>query len=214
MSETEGVIQYQLAYTAAELESTDGLDEIIAWRRMLRLLGLVGQDPVRYGGFGFGNISLCLQRESQTPDRPPFVITGSQTGHLAEFAPQNFAEVVDWDTNRNWVEARGPARPSSEALSHAAVYAASGDVGCVMHAHSPDIWRHASELPFATTPVEATCGTPRMAREVRRVVQSDPSSRILIMLGHEDGVIAWGVSAEAAGVTLLTALAQAYRLEA
>jgi Class II Aldolase and Adducin N-terminal domain len=214
MKAQESVIQYRLGFTQAPPDPVDGLDELIAWRRILRPLGLVGQDPARYDGFGFGNISLRLQREAHTIGRPAFVITGSQTGHLADLGPEHFAEVIDWDTDENWVAARGPIRPSSEAMSHAAVYAASGDMGCVIHAHSPDIWRNADKLPFAATPVEAMYGTPRMAREVQRVVQSGPSRRILVMLGHEDGIIAWGVSAEAAGVTLLAALAQAYGLEA
>jgi rhamnose utilization protein RhaD (predicted bifunctional aldolase and dehydrogenase) len=53
-----------------------------------------------------------------------------------------------------------------------------------------------------------------MAEEVQQVVRSKPGHRVLVMLGHEDGVIAWGESAEAAGLALVAILAHAFRLEA
>jgi len=37
-------------------------------------------------------------------------------------------------------------KPSSEALTHAAVYAASQTVKSVVHVHSPIIWRHYQAL--------------------------------------------------------------------
>jgi hypothetical protein len=213
MSEREGVIQYRLAFTRGQLADVEGIDELIVWRRMLRLLGLIGQDPARYSGLGFGNISLRVHRQGHPLERPSFVISGSQTGHLADLGPQHFAEVTDWNAEGNWVEARGPVRPSSEALTHAAIYAADKGVRCVVHAHSPEIWRSAGGLALATTPAEVTYGTPRMAEEVQRVVRSRPPLRILVMQGHEDGVIAWDVNVLDACITLLTTLAGALRLE-
>jgi ribulose-5-phosphate 4-epimerase/fuculose-1-phosphate aldolase len=214
MNDPEGVIQYRLASTPGLPERLDGLDQLIAWRRMLRLLGLLGRDPERYGGFGFGNISLRLGKIGQEGARPPFVITGSQTGHLTDFTPEHFAVVTGWDIDQNRLAARGPIRPSSEALTHAAIYEVGQATQCVMHVHSPEIWRNASALALATTAPMATHGTPRMAEEVRRVVLSEPLRGILVMLGHEDGVVAWGDSPEAAGLGLLATLAQAFRLEA
>jgi L-ribulose-5-phosphate 4-epimerase len=127
--------------------------------------------------------------------------------------PEHFAVVSGWDIAHNQLEARGPVKPSSEALTHAAVYQVSQDTRCVMHVHSPEIWRHARQLALPMTAVEATCGTPRMASEVQQVVQSGPRRQLLVMQGHEDGVVAWGVSIEAAGLMLLATLAQAFRLE-
>ncbi len=212
MSDQEGVIQYQLAFTLGQPKEVEGLDELIAWRRMLRLLGLLGQDSARYMGLGFGNISLRLRHEGHSVDRSPFIITGSQTGHLVDLGPEHFAVVSGWDIAHNRLEARGPIKPSSEALTHAAVYEVSEDTYCVMHVHSPEIWRRARQLALPTTAVGATYGTPRMAREVQQVVQSEPPRRLLVMQGHEDGVVVWGGSIEAAGLTLLAVLAQAFRL--
>ena len=52
----EGVIRFDLEFTAAPPVTIPGLDELNAWRRILRQLGLIGQDPDRYGGYGFGNL--------------------------------------------------------------------------------------------------------------------------------------------------------------
>lgn len=213
MGDLEGVIQYQLAFTPGPPENVKGLDELIAWRRILRLLGLLGQDPARYMGLGFGNLSLRPQPEGRGGNRSPFIITGSQTGNLVDFGPEHFAVVSGWDVRLNRLEARGPTKPSSEALTHAAIYEVSQDTSSVIHVHSPEIWRQARRLALPTTPAEATHGTRRMAEEVQRVVQSEPPRRLLVMYGHQDGVVAWGASAAAAGLTLLAGLAQAFRCD-
>jgi hypothetical protein len=31
-----------------------------AWRKIMYMTALIGQDPARYGGYGFGNISCRL----------------------------------------------------------------------------------------------------------------------------------------------------------
>ena len=56
----EGVIRFDLEFTAVSPVTIPALDELNAWRRILRQLGLIGQDPSRYGGYGFGNISRRL----------------------------------------------------------------------------------------------------------------------------------------------------------
>lgn len=213
MSEDEGVIRYRLDFTEGPEEAAEGLDELVAWRRILRRLGLLGQDPGQYAGLGFGNISRRLALPAGDVDQPPFFITGSQTGGLAELGPKHFATVIGWDIDLSLVVARGPIRPSSEALTHAAVYAVGRNIHCVIHVHSPEIWRNGRRLAASSTPASAAGGTAEMARQVQQLVRSRPKERLLIMEGHPDGVIAWGETAEAAGVTLLAALARAFRLE-
>jgi len=212
VSEREGVIQYQLAFIDGPPEPASGLPELIAWRKILRLVGMLGQDPDRYAGLGFGNLSLRLEGGKQQSGQPRFAISGSQTGHLADVGPEHFATVTGWDVEDNRVEARGPTRPSSETMTHAVIYEADDDVRCVMHVHSPEIWRHARDLDLFIIPRTATYGTPAMAREVQQIVRTGPTRRLGVMQGHEDGVIAWGASVEAPGVLLLTTLARAYQL--
>lgn len=131
--ETEGVIKFALTYECRALHDVD-LAELQAWRRILFALNLVGQDAHRYGGLGFGNVSM------RTPSG--FVISGSQTGHLGKPSAEAYAEVTSWQANDNRIVARGLTRPSSESLTHAALYDLSADIRFVFHVHSPDIWQN------------------------------------------------------------------------
>ncbi len=113
----EGVIQFRLDYTPGPPLPEDGLADLAAWRRIFHRLHLIGQDPDRYGGYGFGNIS----RRSRTGGAAPgFFISGSQTGHLSEPDGRHWAAVTDWSIAGNRVTAHGPVPPSSESLAPAA----------------------------------------------------------------------------------------------
>ena len=97
-------------------------------------------------------------------------------------------------------------------MTHAAAYDASPLVQCVLHAHSPVVWRSRRALGLPETDPTVPYGTPEMAREVARLYRESvlPERRILAMGGHEDGIIAIGRSPEEAGGTLLLWLARAY----
>ena len=142
MSEQEGVIKFQLEHVPATPLPLDQLRELIAWRRVLFQLQLIGEDPLRYDGFGFGNISRLLPPYSTGS----FAITGTQTGSLAELLPEHFSLVTACDPARNRVVSTGPVKPSSEAMTHAVLYRIDADLRCVMHVHSPHIWRRAAVL--------------------------------------------------------------------
>ena len=120
--------------------------DLNAWRRIFRQLGLIGQDAKRYGSCGFGNISRRLPPFDAPVNHRQFVITGSQTGHLAELSASGFATVSEYDAGRNRVVATGPIKPSSESLTHGSVYNANNDIRVILHVHSPEIWRCASIL--------------------------------------------------------------------
>ena len=71
----------------------DSLREINAWRRILYLTQLVGRDPNRYGGFGYGNISQRLESFDGPAGERRFVISGTQTGNLAHLTEEHYATV-------------------------------------------------------------------------------------------------------------------------
>ena len=75
MTEREGVIKYSLDFTDGVLGEPASLDVLDAWRSIFKDTGLLGEDPGRYGGYGFGNLSVRTDRG--------FLITGSQTGNLS-----------------------------------------------------------------------------------------------------------------------------------
>lgn len=215
MQTAEGVIQYHLEHTPAPPRTWPQLGALHAWRTLLFRLELVGQGAARYGGLGYGNLSVRLQATGSGVV-PPFLITATQTGHLPVLEPEHYTVVRYADPSHNWLRAEGPARPSSEALTHAAVYAADGSVEAVIHVHSPQIWCRWQELGLAAVPMGIGYGTPEMARAVGAYVASPPgrTAPILVMRGHEDGVVCWGETLEAAGLELVRVWTRAVALEA
>jgi L-ribulose-5-phosphate 4-epimerase len=178
----------------------------------LARVGLVGQDPGRYGGAGYGNVSCRVGAPSAGTGARRFLITGTQTGGRACMSLDDFCVVERYDYGRNRVESVGPARPSSEAMTHGAVYDLSPAIRWVLHAHTPVLWRRARALRIPTTDPAVPYGTAAMALEVRRLFRAShlEAVRILAMGGHEDGVLVFGRTAAEAGTTLMDYLARAY----
>lgn len=206
-AETEGVIKYRLRFHEAPPPAPALCADLIAWRWVLFRLGMIGQQPHRYGGLGFGNLSR------RVPGGAGFVITGTQTGGRDTLTPADFSLVTETDALANAVAASGPVRPSSEALSHGAAYAVRRDIEFVFHCHHPLPWHEASRLDLPQTPATADYGTPAMARALERLL-APPAvlPRLVVMAGHEDGLIAVGRTAAEAGGLLVDTLARAMAL--
>ncbi len=185
---------------------------LVAWREIFARTGLVGQQPELYGGFGYGNVSCRVGPPSMPRGRRAFLITGTQTSGQACMSLADFCVVEGCDPRRNRIVSYGPRLPSSESLTHGAIYGLGSHVRYVFHAHSPTIWRRAAVLRIPTTDPRVAYGTPEMAREVERLWRGSPLSDlgILAMGGHEDGIVAFGRSAEEAGEVMLRYLARAY----
>src|SRR5260221_279311 len=75
-----------------------------------------------------------------------FLVTGTQTAERAHATLREFCLVEAWDIGGNAVTSCGLVRPSSESLTHAALYDASPAIRVVLHAHAPQIWRQARAL--------------------------------------------------------------------
>ena len=213
MSTKEGIIKYQCEYTLAPALPDAEISELNAWRRMMVLAGLIGQDPPRYGGYGYGNISRRLDEQVRADGLHPFVITGTQTGGLAHLTADDYVVVTGCYPVENRLVAAGPLQPSSEALTHGAVYALDSAILWVVHTHSPEIWHNAEALGVPMT-ANVPYGSPEMAAEVKRLfAESDlPEKHIFGMAGHEDGIVSYGRTAEEAGFTMLAYLVRALQL--
>jgi hypothetical protein len=213
LTQSEGVIKFELEFRAAAPLPAAALREINAWRKVLYLLRLTGRDPARYGGLGYGNISQRLDPGAGSTGIS-FVISGTQTGGLADLGPEHYTTVLESWPAANRLVAAGPIRPSSESLTHGALYTLDRTLNFIMHVHSPEIWRHAAALGLPLTDPAAAYGTPAMAAETRRLF-ADPAVRagaIFAMGGHEDGLVAFGRTAEEAGGALVRTLARALAL--
>jgi ribulose-5-phosphate 4-epimerase/fuculose-1-phosphate aldolase len=211
----EGVVKFFANHKRQNLADREVgalLCSLTAWREVMAKLQLVGQEISRYGGAGYGNVSGRIGAPSSPRARRPFLITGTQTGGLACIGADHFCMVNAYDYRENRVESVGPVEPSSESMTHGAIYDLTPTIRFVFHGHSPTLWQRAKELRLPTTDPSVPYGTPEMAREVQRLYRESalPEIQILAMGGHEDGIIVFGRSAAEAGQVMITQLARAY----
>ena len=207
MTQTEGVIRYRLDYRPGPLPADPGLEPLFRWFARCRERHLIGRSPGLYDGFAYGNISIRSRRG--------FIISGTQTGGEARLTPDDLALVEDLSAEENWIRATGPAKPSSEAMTHGQIYQQLAAVGAIIHAHSAVIWQRAQALGMPLTPARAAYGTPEMAAEVAALLRSSTESTgIFAMGGHQDGIVSYGPDMESAGNRMLDTLAGAESLAA
>jgi L-ribulose-5-phosphate 4-epimerase len=188
-------VKFTYKRATSELAPFVGLADLNAHRQKLRELQLIGIDS---NGVSFGNLSV---RDGTTKN---FYITGSATGGLPELTRAACAKVVACDFKRNWLRYEGSTVPSSESLTHAAIYKSNAMAGAVIHCHDATLWT--AILNQAPTSSKAVgYGTPEMAYEIMRLFKvSDAESRkILVMAGHEGGVVTFGRDLEEAFAVLM-----------
>ncbi len=202
--EEEGVIKFNLFFSHASPIGLESIAELNAWRQILHRLGLTGRDPFRYQGLAYGNVS---QRTSANA----FIVSGTQTGAKEHLSTQDYCIVTDFNLEKNCVYAKGPIEPSSEALTHGSIYAANRQITCVLHAHSPSIWRNASRLGISQTSPSIAYGTPEMGKAVEQAAKNLEYG-IIAMGGHEDGILAFAGTLCRAGTELVRYLAKAEQL--
>lgn len=214
MSEKEGVIKYDFDYIKSPPLDFIELNELNAWRKILYLLNLIGQAPGRYDGFAYGNLSRRLNTKERTACSGEFVISGTQTGGLPELGNSHYVIITQCDPGQNKIKATGPIKPSSETLTHGAIYHAGDDIKFVFHVHSPEIWKNAAHLNIPETKESVEYGTPDMAHEIKRLMfdTTDFDDHIFCMKGHKDGVITFGKTAEEAGNTLVSYFSRAIQI--
>jgi hypothetical protein len=181
-------IKFSCECAAAEITSFGGLTELNAHRRKLLDLGLIGVDS---HGIGFGNLSV---KDGATDN---FYITGSATGNIPELTLADCAKVVAYDFKRNRLRYEGSAIPSSESLTHAAIYESDATAGAVVHCHDSKLWAALlNQVP--TTSNAAEYGTPELACEIMQLFTRThmQSRKIVVMAGHEGGIVTFGKDLE------------------
>ena len=210
MNSTEGVIKFQLNHIQLPIADPFSFAEINAWRTVIFRLGMIGRIPGKYDNCGFGNISQRL-----TADSNQFIISGTQTGHLKHLSSGQYCLVVSAEPKENRIHSRGMCQPSSESLTHAGVYAQAPEIQAIIHVHSPEIWHQTAALHLPHTAADIPYGTVSMANAVDQLFQSGRLSQnaLFTMLGHEDGVVAFGKNLQEASWVLIRHLALAIGIE-
>ncbi len=188
----EGVIKYHCDWIKGEsvpLAEPSGsynerLTDLMKKRDLMRSLGLIG---VYENGIGFGNVSQRINNSNQ------FIISGTQTAHLPTLKPEHYTVVTDFNIEENSLTCCGPVKASSESLTHAAIYYYRPEIMGIIHIHNYHFWQ---ELMFKvpTSNPDVPYGTPQMAKEMFRLFDEENLGveKILVMAGHEDGIICFG----------------------
>lgn len=191
----EGVIKFECAWNSGPLPGFSTLPELFEFRNRLFDEGLIGVYP---DGIGFGNISVRVSSEP-----PQFLISASQTGHIAQAHADHFSLVTQFDVQHNRVECLGPIKASSESLTHAMIYEIFPQTQAVIHVHSNFNWQRLQGV-IPTSAANVPYGTPEMALEVQRLAREESLGHkgIFVMAGHEDGILSFGESLSEAHAVL------------
>lgn len=174
------------------------LSEINEWRQKLHHLGLIGICD----GIGFGNISIRERSNN-------FIISGSGTGGLDQLNENHYCLVEDYDFAKNSLTCRGPIKASSESLSHAIIYEGAPETNAVIHIHNLKLWEKLMDQ-VPTTDKNAEFGTLKMVDEIKKILErlNAGDNKILVMGGHEGGIVSWGKTLDEAGDILLNIFKQ------
>ena len=195
MKEREGVVKFHLEHVDAPLPSNPALAALMRLRDTLRKQGLVG---VNEQGVGYGNVSI-------RHDADRFIISGTNTGRFFQLPQDGYCLVDGCDLRANRVRSQGPVAASAESLTHYAVYAVNPEIGCVIHVHSSALFERLLHGDVPSTPEDVPYGTPAMAESVR-VIASTMSSGVIVMAGHDEGLLALGKDCQTAHAVLMSCI--------
>ena len=183
----EGYTKYDCDWHRSPALPNALISELNCWRNRLYDAELVGYDPGQ--GVGFGNLSIRLGGKGR------FIISGTQTGHIPRLDGAHYSLVTAYDIDSNRVTCEGPVQASSEALTHAGLYALGKEICGIAHVHNLSLWDSRKDK-HPTTAEAVQSGTPEMARELQRLYRETdlPDIGVAVLAGHTGGLVAFGDS--------------------
>ncbi|MBI2670773.1 class II aldolase/adducin family protein [Candidatus Woesearchaeota archaeon] len=202
----EGVIKFNSRVDKDEPPSAFTLRDLDVYRQKLRDLELIGGSE---RGKCYGNISIRhpVSIYVTLPEgHRSFIITGTQTGCDITLQNKDYLRVTRYDIMNNRVYGRGVAEPSSESLTHAALYDISDKILAVIHVHYSGLWNSRHRLNIPTTAPGIEYGTLEMALDMKRVhekIKSEHLDNIIAMESHRDGILTFGRDLQEAFNTLI-----------
>lgn len=180
----EGYIKFNCTWDQSSLPEVGDISDLLEARNTLFQKKLIGYDT--HHKVGYGNISKRISGGK-------FLISGTQTGHIEKLDSTGYSFIESFNIDSNSVVCSGPAKASSESLTHASIYLLDADINAVVHVHNKKLWEFLlNKVP--TTGKDVSYGTPAMARETGRLAKEETllQKKIFVMAGHEDGVISFG----------------------
>jgi len=181
----DGVIKFNFKLDKTHKIESEEVEQIESFRKELYNLTLIGEYLPQ--SIGYGNLSYRVFNDE-------FIISGTQTGKHPELTSDQYSHVYKSDLNTMKVLAQGKCAPSSESLTHYAIYKSCPQINYILHIHNNELWKFMLENDYTQTKKEINYGTTEMAQEAQRCIGRN-SKGIFAMSGHEDGIISYGKTA-------------------
>jgi L-ribulose-5-phosphate 4-epimerase len=194
---TEGYIKFNCNWNQEEFRfQEEKFAQLEASRTLLYKLGLIGMYP---DGIGFGNISV------RSGEGKSFIISGSATGGFPNLKQSDYSLVTSYNITENTIFCTGLTQASSESLTHAAIYKSLPEMGAVLHIHCLWLWKKLLNT-FPTISAKIEYGTPEMAEAVGKLASemNESEEKIIVMGGHQEGILAFGNSLAEATTLIVT----------
>jgi methylthioribose-1-phosphate isomerase len=190
----DGYVKFNQERIKANHIRPEHIEKINKFRQKFYDLKLIG---MYNNGVGYGNISQRTEAG--------FIISGTKTGGKKILDENDYTEVVEIDLDKNSLKCKGAVDASSESMTHGSFYEASKDINAVIHIHNKEFWQYLLNQKAPTTSEKAKYGTPEMAYEILRLFKETDvaEKKIVVMAGHEEGVIAFGKNLDEAADILL-----------
>ena len=189
----EGVIKFNCDWTNEPI-GVKVPKTLKVWRDKMHQLNLIGvYEDIN---IGYGNISVKVD--------DGLLISGTQTGNIINIKDEDFALVTAYSMDENSVSCKGLLRASAESLTHAAVYEGDNSIGAIIHIHNKELWlKLMDKVP--TSDKSVPYGTAKMASEIKRLFEETNlmTEKIMVMAGHDEGIITFGKDLEEAGSVIL-----------
>ncbi len=181
-SRDEGVIKYHAVHRDGPAPTHPLLAELDEVRTYLFKLGLIGVYP---DGIGYGNVSIRHEKGC--------IISGTSSGSKKVLGSVGYCYVRSFDLQSNTVVTEGPVHASSESMTHCALYQANPQIQSVLHIHNLKLWQQLLEQNYPSTLASIAYGTVEMAQAMASLVQHlDSNAGLLVMAGHEEGIVTYG----------------------
>ncbi len=186
-------IKFKLTLKRAPAPEQIQVISLEKWRALFYRLGLVGEYPNEQ--IGYGNLSSRILQKT-------FIITGSQTGHLAHLQPHHYTKVMNCDLKRGLVEAEGLIPPSSESLTHFGIYQANSSIQSILHVHNLKLWAELERQGIDVLDESLRYGSQQMAEHLLLLLKNKTNG-VMLIKNPNRGIISYGPSVEEAGRNIL-----------
>lgn len=208
----DGEISFCLKYEQNISLPEQNLTPLIAWRETLYRMQLIGKSAHKYDGMGYGTVSQRVQNELLETHPNAFFVTGALSGQFKKITPRHFSFVRSLNVEQNQVEAEGPCKPTSEALTLGALYQIDPSIQYAIHFHSPELWYMAGVLGIVETDDSLDYGTPQLAQEIANLHKGGALNEcpMISIRGHQDGIIAFGANLDEVASLIIQKVTHAF----